>query len=105
MTIRDLLRGVTAYPIPEETLDGILFQRGGGDPQSLGGTALSLAKADLYRWLATAPDVSQGGQSYSLSSDVRAYYRQQANKLYLEGGEPKSIQIERGTYGHKGERL
>lgn len=104
MTIRDLLRGVTAYPIPEETLDGILFQRGGGDPQ-LEGAALTLAKADLYRWLATAPDVSQGGQSYSLSSDVRAYYRQQANKLYQEGGEPKSVQVERGTYGYKGERL
>lgn len=107
MTLSDYLRGLSNYPLSEEALQSILSKRGASDkteyeagtPQSL------LVAADLYHWLSTAPDISQGGQSYSLSDFVREYYRRRANELYRAGGEPESVLEEHPRYGYKGDRL
>lgn len=107
MTLREYLRGLTNYPVSEEALDSILARRGGeiftpgddGTKQSL------LAMADLYSWLSTAPDVSQGGQSYSLTDEIRRHYRRKANAYYRLCGEHESVTQETATFGYKGERL
>lgn len=106
MTLIDYLRGLTSYPVSEEALQSILSARGAMDKTQYDGKAQSLlAMADLYRWLSTAPDISQGGQSYSLSDNIREYYRKRANELYRAGGEPVEEVTAKVRYGYKGERL
>lgn len=106
MTLIDYLRGLTNYPVSEEALQSILSARGATDRTQYDGKAQSLlAMADLYRWLSTAPDISQGGQSYSLSDNIREYYRKRARELYRLAGEPVEEVKAKVQYGYKGERL
>lgn len=106
MTLSDYLRGLTNYPVPEEALQSILSKRGATDRTQYDGKGQSiLAMADLYRWLSTAPDISQGGQSYSLSDSIREQYRKRSNGLYRLAGEPECVLEEHARFGYKGERL
>ena len=107
MTLIDYLRGLTNYPVSEEALQSILSKRGAGDTTAYeaGSKQALLAAADLYNWLSTAPDVSQGGQSYSLTDEIRRLYRRKANAYYRLCGEPESVTQETATFGYKGDRL
>lgn len=107
MTLSDYLRGLTNYPVPEEALQSILSKRGASyDTDTIDeDQLLCLTTADVYRWLSTAPDVSQGGQSYSLSDNIREYYRKRARELYQAGGEPVEEVKAKVRYGYKGDRL
>lgn len=107
MTLREYLRGLTNYPVSEEALDSILSARGATDSTEFDGTKQSLlAMADLYMWVSTAPDVSQGGQSYSILFSTREQYRKRANELYRKAGEPVDGEVAtKVRFGYKGERL
>ena len=106
MTLIDYLRGLTSYPVPEEALQSILSKRGlDGTSTKTDDKLLCLVTADLYSWVALAPDISQGGQSYSLLYSVREYYRKRANELFRAGGEPVEEVTAKVQYGYKGERL
>lgn len=106
MTLSDYLRGLTNYPVPEEALQSILSKRGlDGKRPMTDDKLLCLTTADVYRWLSTAPDISQGGQSYSLSDNIREYYRKRARELYQAGGEPVEEVKAKVRYGYKGDRL
>lgn len=103
MTYRELLQGVSSYPTPARAIESIASKRG----LSIDGTAIAtapsfrLATADLYVWLSLAPDVSQGGQSYSFTDEQRARFRAQAETVY------KELESSSGgvSYGYKGSRL
>lgn len=108
-TILEALKGVNAYPVPPMTLHGIITRRGlSGDAEAtrdaLAAPAALLAKADVLMWLSLAPNVTQGGQSYTFSADERQLMRRQAAALYAQAGEDES---EAGivAYGYKGSRL
>lgn len=102
MTIVEMLRTLSAYPIPRATLVAIAEARGVyADDKAVEGTALELARADVYMWLATAPDVSQGGQSFTLGDEQRKQYRLMAQGIYAEQGVTRKTTI----YGWKGSRL
>ena len=106
MTLSEYLRGLTNYPVSEEALQSILSKRGATDRTQFDGKGQSLlAMADLYRWLSTAPDISQGGQYYAQTDSTRRYYRTRANELYREAGEPECVLEEHARFGYKGERL
>lgn len=108
-TVLEALKGVNAYPVPLRTLIGIAGKRGvtlsGEATQEVQkGKAYNLAVADLLMWLSIAPDVSQGGQTYSFTDEQRKQLRNRANQIYDdfledEAGTPKTI------YGYKGSRL
>lgn len=108
-TILEALKGVNAYPVPLRTLAEIAERRGipltgEATQESLKGKAYNLALADLLLWLSLAPDISQGGQSFSFTDDQRAQIRSRALALFDEfaadeAGTPKP------TYGYKGSRL
>lgn len=104
MIVVDVLRSVNAYPIPQYTLMAIAEARG-LSPQSEvmpeHSKALTLAKGDVYKWLALAPDVSQGGQSFSFTDEQRTRFMQMAQQMYAEAGEVRKTTI----YGYKGSRL
>ena len=108
-TILEALKGVNAYPVPLRTLVGVAEGRGvelTGEAsfEVMNGKAFNLAVADLLLWLAFAPDISQGGQTYSFTDEQRLQLRNRANKLYnkyLDDEEESSTAV----YGYKGSRL
>lgn len=105
-TIVESLRALNAYPIPMSTLVTITEGRGLMPHDTLIDEAMHnyrKAEADVYMWLSNAPDVSQGGQTYSFSDEQRRHLRQQALAIYNEVGEDKVSK--RTIYGYKGTRL
>lgn len=107
-TILESLKGVNAYPVPLRTLVEIAERRGlsltsEATQADLRGKDYKLATADLLLWLSLAPNISQGGQSYSFTDEQRQRFRNRANALFDEfGEETSSVQP---TYGYKGSRL
>ncbi len=107
-TILESLKGVNAYPIPLRTLAETAERRGltltaGATKAVMDGKEYSLAVADLLLWLSVAPDVSQGGQSFSFTDEQRKQLRGRAQALYGELGEESAVA--RAVYGYKGGRL
>lgn len=104
-TIVESLRALTAYPIPMPTLVSIAEGRG-LSPYDITDSTLDnyrKAEADVYMWLSNAPDVSQGGQSYSFTDEQRKRLRQQAIAIYEATGEAAASKST--IYGYKGTRL
>ena len=105
--ILNTLRGINAYPIPIRTLLETAGRRGVDVNEELNTEVLAsrgynLCRADLLIWLSYAPDVTQGGQSYSFTDEQRLHMRRMAQQLYDEFEEDA---IPRTTYGYKGKRL
>ena len=108
-SVIDILRGINAYPIPVKEIIGACEYRGVGYNEEattdlMNGKGFNLVKADLLLWLSIAPNISQGGQSYSFSDQQRKDLRNQAQALYAEF-EPEGSAVQRPVYGYKGSRL
>ncbi len=107
MKVVDALRGIHAYPVPLHTLAAVAEHRGIAlddevSADLLDSRAYRLAKADILLWISTAPDVSQGGQSFTLSSEQRAFIKAEGETLLRQEGDEGV----RGTqFGYKGEIL
>ena len=71
----------------------------------LKGKEYNLAVADLLMWLSIAPDVSQGGQSYSFTDEQRRQFRNRAGSLYDDFGAGDEAGTSKPIYGYKGSRL
>ena len=108
--IQDVLTGITMYPIPSRTLNGISARRGvtlsqEATQEVIGSAGFNLCKADILMWLSLAPNVTQGGQSYSFTDDQRQQFRNQANGLYREFSADDDSAAQKPIYGYKGNRL
>lgn len=109
VTYLELLKGISAYPIPIRTLIAVSGRWGialSEEPQAevLQSREYNLCVAELLLWLSIAPNISQGGQSYSFSEDERKQLRSRAYGIYDAWGvdgksTPKTL------YGYKGSRL
>ena len=107
-TVLETLKGVNAYPVPLRTLVETAELRGlsleeAASQEVMVGKAYKLAKADLLLWLALAPNITQGGQSFSFTDEQRQQFRNQAKALYDECGEVSAAT--KPIYGYKGSRL
>lgn len=103
-TIVETLRSLNAYPMPMQTLVAIAEGRGLAPYDTAeDSAAYRLATADVYMWLSNAPDVSQGGQSFSFSDEQRKHLRQRAQAIY--GADDDTTTSKRTIYGYKGTRL
>lgn len=91
------LRGVSRYPVPRVTLEEIAGRRG---------ERMELARADVLVWLSRQPNVSQGGQSYSFTSEERRAMLGEARGIYKRYGDAmlESVRPE-VDYGYRGEWL
>lgn len=110
MTVEEVLINENRYPIPKDTLKGIATRRGfdlsaEATPDLLRSPEVRLGFADLYVWLMSAPDITQGGQSYSFTDGQRVRFKQQANATYRIFGEYHSIITNQTSYGYKGSKL
>lgn len=107
-TVLETLKSVSAYPVPLRTLVETAEKRGvvltdTATQEAMVGKAYKLAKADLLLWLSLAPNIGQGGQSYSFTDEQRQQFRNQAKALYDECGEVSAAT--KPLYGYKGSRL
>ena len=107
-TVLESLKGINSYPIPLRTLVETAERRGvslndTSSQEVLTGKAYRLATADLLLWLSLAPNVTQGGQSYSFTDEQRKQFRNSAFSIYEELGEDEGVT--KPTYGYKGSRL
>ena len=107
-TVLETLKGVSAYPVPLRTLIETAEVRGlsleeAATQYVMVGRAYKLAKADLLLWLSLAPNITQGGQSFSFTDEQRQQFRNQAKALYDECGEVSAAT--KPIYGYKGSRL
>ncbi len=106
MTTLEALKSVNSYPIPQRTLKEVAQRRSVALDNDctiavIQSREYNLAIADLLMWLSFAPQVTQGGQSYSFTDEQRLQFRNRADGLYEEYGEdaPKA------RYGYKGSKL
>ena len=109
-TVLESLKGVNAYPIPLRTLTFVAGKRGlqlttDATQEIQKSKAYNLAVADLLMWLSDAPDISQGGQSYSFTDEQRKEFRNRANSLYRDFGADNEAGTPKPIYGYKGSRL
>lgn len=109
-TVLDLLKSANAYPVPPRTLIEVSLRRGlpmedEATTEIAQSAAYNLAKADILMWLSRAPNISQGGQSYSFSEDERTQLRKEAAALYKEYGEDGEEEKHVTVYGYKGSSL
>ncbi len=106
--VLEALKGVNAYPVPLRTLAAIADKRGlspttDATQEVQKSKEYNLAVADLLMWLSEAPNVSQGGISYSFSEEERKRFRLRAESILEEIGDSgNSFGVE---YGYKGEDL
>lgn len=106
-TVLTSLRAVNAYPIPQSFFEATAVSRGLDltaeiTQEALNSKAYRLAYADALMWLSQAPDVSQGGQSYSFDNEQRLKFRNMALSIY---GEYKESNAPKTTFGYKGDRF
>ena len=107
MTINEALRSVNAYPIPERTIKEVCERRGlepcaEAGVSVLDSTDFRLAKADLLLWLSYAPNVSQGGQSYSFTDEQRKRFLNEAQSIFDEADDGIAVTT---RFGYKGDVL
>ena len=100
------MKGINSYPIPYRTLDSVAVRRGlslnaSATAEVINSKEYKLACADLLCWLSTAPNITQGGQSYSFTDEQRLQLRNQADELFAEAEES----VGKTRYGYKGSRL
>ena len=110
MTLLESLSGTNAYPVPLPALRSIAVRRGldldqMATKEQLDSPEYMRAKADLLMWLSGAPDISQGGQSYSFTDEQRDRFRKQAGQLYKEAESVEEGDKASPVYGYKGSVL
>ena len=105
-TIHETLVAISAYPIPARTIESIGLARGvdfedEATQETMQSREYKLACADIKLWLSEAPNISQGGQSFTFSDEQRKRLRNEAmaEMQELDDNTPKA------TYGYKGTRL
>ena len=108
MTILESLKSLSGYPLSRLSLTNIAEEVGlAADSEATTGVRQSKsfkrAKARVYIMLSEAPDVSQGGITYSFSDEDKKRFRMQAQDLLEEVGDDTSLLGD--DYGWMGEDL
>lgn len=108
MTILESLKSLSGYPLPQLSLENVVEEAGLTASQGITAAvrrsaSYKRAKARVYLMLAEAPDVSQGGISYSFSDEDKKQFRIQAQALLDEVGDDTSAVSD--NYGWMGENL
>lgn len=108
MKVSQLLQSINAYPIPANIImeAGIKYGldiEADATKEIVQSSGFNLAKADIYTYLAGAPNVTQNGISFSFSEDQRTYFLSVASSIRKDEGveDPTTGQ----GYGYVGEDL
>jgi len=106
-TVLDALKGVHSYPVQAKYLQRVSLERGLSltnemTTDILHSNNFRLAEADIMIWVATAPNVTEGGVQIALLAQDRLELRVRANDIYrtVLGTEPT-----KSVYGDKGDTI
>ena len=107
VTLLSSLQSINAYPVPQSFFETAAASRGIDleaeiSQEALNSKAYRLTRADVLMYLSVAPNVSQGGQSYTFDEDQRRKFSNEALEIYDELAEDNSPKT---NYGYKGSRL
>lgn len=108
MTVSESLRAISPYPVPEAAIAEIASECGvaPGEELTAAGRATATyrrARAKTMLYLASAPDISQNGISYSLGADERRRFRAMAARLLAEAGDDPASAGAGTRYGYVGQ--
>ena len=106
--ISELLQSVNSYPIPANVISEAGIRYGldleaEATKEIISSSGYKLAKADIYAFLAGAPNVTQNGISFSFSEDQRKYFLNISNSIRTEEGVTDATSGQ--SYGYMGEDL
>lgn len=108
MKVSQLLQSINAYPIPANIImeAGIKYGldiEADATKEIVQSSGFNQAKADIYTYLAGAPNVTQNGISFSFSEDQRTHFLSVASSIRKDEGveDPTTGQ----GYGYVGEDL
>ncbi len=95
MKTRDAVKALSGYPIPATAIDNIIDEAGLDAEADITkevrmGYEYRKAKALVYAFLAEAPNVTQGGVSYTFSEDERSRFAKKSNSILAELGEDEA---------------
>lgn len=95
---------MTAYPLPDNVLTRALIEHGLSgaeefDEELAQSGSYLLASADVMEFLASAPNFTQGGLYFALTSFEREQFRDRAALIRDGFGKSRTI------FGYKGSRL
>lgn len=108
MDLSELLKSINAYPIPENVILEAALKNGlDADTEVtkevVDSSSYRLAQAEVYTFLAGAPNITQNGISFSFSDEQRNYFMKTATAIRDNEGVTSP---ERGQgYGYMGEDL
>lgn len=108
MKISELLKSINTYPIPENVISEAGIRYGldleaEATQEIISSSGYKLAKADIYTFLAGAPDVTQNGISFSFTDEQRKYFLNVSSSIRTEEGVTDTTGA--GYYGYVGEDL
>lgn len=108
ITIFQSLKSISGYPIPETTILEIVDSVGLDPEQDTDSSVrrsigFKRATAKIYTYLSLAPNVSQGGISYSFTKDERNLFVSIADRILKEIGDEDEMND--ANYGYMGENL
>lgn len=106
MTVRESLHAITNYPIPDAFLESIGEEVGLDMSQELteaSPVSLNRVRARAYYFLATAPNVSEGGVSISFTATEKNFFLSLARRYADLAGETGLFPGP--AYGYKGQNI
>ena len=106
MTVSESLRSINNYPIPAYVLTKSAIKNGMSledeiTSESVISKEYRLMEADVYAFLAGAPDVTQNSVTFSFSQDQRDYFLSMSNSIKAELGASDASSGQ--GYGYMGE--
>lgn len=93
------------YPIPMPVIENIMEEQGmdsstsEADGETRSSVRFRRCKAQVYLFLSKAPNVTQGGITYSFGQKEREAFARMANAILQEVGDNAEAEIEVGYYG------
>lgn len=104
MNISQSLKAITLYPIPTMVIENILDEVGLTASETISasirkGAEYKRAVAQLYNWLALAPDVTEGDVHYTLTNAQRNDLKSKADAILAELDEDSCSVDGRGYMG------
>ena len=108
MVVLDSLQAISGYPLSRNALRSICIECDVDpdqeiDADCLKGNNYKKAKAEVFLMLYQAPNISQGGISYSFTQEERESFKSSYYLLMGEIGEDATIKLPR--FGYKGSNL
>ena len=96
MNILEALQSLVSYPVKDKPAETILIRRGltgsGNFDQNVANSkSFELAQADVYTYLVSATNVSEGG--YAVSMTDKSNMMKLATAIYSKHGEPNPFEV------------